>query len=149
MTRPYKAKITTEEERIINIKIGKNLKEARINRLIHSADGTPPRRKFCSQVELAKAINVAFQQIGKYEKGINGLSIFRLIKISNYLDVEPQEILLIAENNSVHAVHDNGLKISERYEFQDIKQNKKLVGQYEPPINSSDKDRDCSLSSEL
>ena len=26
------------------------------------------------------------------------------------------------------------------------KVSKELVGQYEPPINSSDKDRDCSLS---
>ena len=142
MTRPYKAKIATEEEKIINIKIGKNLKEARINRLIHSWENLP-RKKFCSQVELAKAIGVAFQQIGKYEKGQNGLSIFRLIKISNYLNVEPQELLLIEENNSACV---DKLNILKTYETQSIKQNKELVGQYEPPINSSDKDGDCSLS---
>jgi len=142
MTRPYKAKITTEEEKIINIKIGKNLKEARINRLIHLWENLP-RKKFCSQVELAKAIGVAFQQIGKYEKGQNGLSIFRLIKISNYLNVEPQELLLIEENNSACV---DELNILKTYETESIKQNKELVGQYEPPINSSDKDGDCSLS---
>ena len=81
MTRPYNPKVTTPEERAINIEIGKKLKEARVNRIIYHFDKEKPgqlelptSKKLCTQVELSKAIGVAFQQIGKYEKGQNGLS---------------------------------------------------------------------------
>ena len=36
---------------------------------------------------VAKAINVTFQQIQKYEKGTNGVSSIRLLQLSNYLKV--------------------------------------------------------------
>ena len=40
-----------------------------------------------TQTNVAKAINVTFQQIQKYEKGINGVSSIRLLQLSNYLKV--------------------------------------------------------------
>ena len=40
-----------------------------------------------TQTKVAKAINVTFQQIQKYEKGTNGVSSIRLIQLSNYLKV--------------------------------------------------------------
>ena len=40
-----------------------------------------------TQTKVAKAINVTFQQIQKYEKGINGVSSIRLLQLSNYLKV--------------------------------------------------------------
>ena len=40
-----------------------------------------------TQTKVAKAINVTFQQIQKYEKGINGVSSVRLLQLSNYLKV--------------------------------------------------------------
>ncbi len=40
-----------------------------------------------TQTKVAKAINVTFQQIQKYEKGINGVSSLRLLQLSNYLKV--------------------------------------------------------------
>ena len=40
-----------------------------------------------TQTKIAKAINVTFQQIQKYEKGTNGVSSIRLLQISNYLKV--------------------------------------------------------------
>ena len=40
-----------------------------------------------TQTKVAKAINVTFQQIQKYEKGINGVSSVRLLQLSNYLIV--------------------------------------------------------------
>ena len=40
-----------------------------------------------TQTKVAKAINVTFQQIQKYEKGINGVSSTRLLQLSNYLKV--------------------------------------------------------------
>ena len=39
------------------------------------------------QTKVAKAINVTFQQIQKYEKGTNGVSSIRLLQLSNYLKV--------------------------------------------------------------
>ena len=40
-----------------------------------------------TQTKVAKAINVTFQQIQKYEKGTNGGSSIRLLQLSNYLKV--------------------------------------------------------------
>ena len=40
-----------------------------------------------TQTKVARAINVTFQQIQKYEKGINGVSSTRLLQLSNYLKV--------------------------------------------------------------
>ena len=40
-----------------------------------------------TQTKVAKAINVTFQQIQKYEKGTNGVSSIRLFQLSNYLKV--------------------------------------------------------------
>ena len=41
-----------------------------------------------TQTKVAKAINVTFQQIQKYEKGTNGVSSIRLLQLSNYLKVK-------------------------------------------------------------
>ena len=40
-----------------------------------------------TQTKVAKAINVTFQQIQKYEKGTNGVSSSRLMQLSNFLKV--------------------------------------------------------------
>ena len=40
-----------------------------------------------TQTKVAKAINVTFQQIQKYEKGTNGVISIRLLQLSNYLKV--------------------------------------------------------------
>ena len=40
-----------------------------------------------TQTKVAKAINVTFQQIQKYEKGTNGVSSIWLLQLSNYLKV--------------------------------------------------------------
>ena len=40
-----------------------------------------------TQTKVAKAINVTFQQIQKYEKVTNGVSSIRLLQLSNYLKV--------------------------------------------------------------
>jgi transcriptional regulator with XRE-family HTH domain len=37
-----------------------------------------------TQTKVAKAINVTFQQIQKYEKGTNGVSSIRLLQLANY-----------------------------------------------------------------
>ena len=40
-----------------------------------------------TQTKVAKAINVTFQQIQKYEKGTNGVRSIRLLQLANYLKV--------------------------------------------------------------
>ena len=40
-----------------------------------------------TQTQVAKAINVTFQQIQKYEKGTNGVSSSRLLQLSSFLKV--------------------------------------------------------------
>ena len=40
-----------------------------------------------TQTKIAKAINVTFQQIQKYEKGTNGISSLRIMQLANFLKV--------------------------------------------------------------
>ena len=41
-----------------------------------------------TQTKVARAINVTFQQIQKYEKGTNGVSSIRLLQLANFLKVQ-------------------------------------------------------------
>ena len=62
-----------------------------------------------TQTKVAKAINVTFQQIQKYEKGTNGVSSNRLMQLSQFLKVpiiyffedfkEFKDVNTIEENN--------------------------------------------------
>lgn len=40
-----------------------------------------------TQTKVGNALKVSFQQIQKYEKGINGVSAFRILQLSNHLKV--------------------------------------------------------------
>ena len=62
-------------ERELNIHFGIRLKQKRIE-------------KNLTQTKVAKALNVTFQQIQKYEKGTNGLSASRIQALSKYLNVQ-------------------------------------------------------------
>ena len=48
-----------------------------------------------TQTQVAKAINVTFQQIQKYEKGTNGVSSARLLQLSSFLKVPIKYFLKI------------------------------------------------------
>lgn len=94
MNRPYKAYKKTEEETKLNKEIGKKIKEARLNHVVmyeveqdmngNSFMVKQFRKKLVTQSELSKQIGVTFQQIQKYEKGQNGISSTKLLKISRF-----------------------------------------------------------------
>lgn len=46
-----------------------------------------------SQSELGTQLDVSFQQIQKYEKGVNRLSVVRLMKIARILKTSPLELM--------------------------------------------------------
>ena len=79
-TRKYKSYVKTDEENILNEVVGQRLKIARTNANL-------------TQTNLAKKLNISFQQIGKYEKGQNGLNAIRIVQISNLLNI-PKSYLL-------------------------------------------------------
>ena len=62
-----------------------------------------------TQTKVAKAINVTFQQIQKYEKGTNGVSSIRLLQLSNYLKVP---INYFFEDFSEYAINSEKIKES-------------------------------------
>ena len=78
--RPYKSYVKSDQENVLNEIVGERLKVARKN-----ANFT--------QTRLAKKLNISFQQIGKYEKGQNGLNAIRIVQISNLLKI-PKSYLL-------------------------------------------------------
>ena len=87
--RNYKGRKRTATDIVLNQAIGKKIKEARLSRIIFINDSsieTFGRKKYCTQTELANALNPpkTFQQIQKYEKGKNGVSTIILIQIGKF-----------------------------------------------------------------
>ena len=78
--RPYKSYVKTPEENRVNKIVWLNIRDLRI------------KRKW-TQTQLAEKLGITFQQIGKYEKGQNGLSAVRLLQISKQFDV-PNHVIL-------------------------------------------------------
>lgn len=68
-----------------------------------------------TQTKVARAISVTFQQIQKYEKGINGVSAQRLMQLSNFLKVPVSYFFddfteyLNAKNSSNPSLEENNL----------------------------------------
>lgn len=80
-----------------DIKIGKRIKDI--------------RQKFgYSQKDIAQKLNISFQQIQKYEKGINRISISRLVSISDALGVYITEFLPEQQGKSM-SVNDSELRL--------------------------------------
>jgi len=61
-------------ENNFNLHIGKKLRFQRLELRL-------------TQTKVGNAVNVTFQQIQKYEKGINAVSAERLLQLANYLKV--------------------------------------------------------------
>ena len=146
MTRPYKSAIKSELQKEIDIEIGKRLRQARasrkIQKLLYDKAGniidTIQVNKPVTQMQLAKELNCSFQQIQKFEHGKNTLSLYKTFQVCCFFEMEIEQFTNIYQLRLYPSI--------KQIFFKDVET--KLVGQYEPPINSS-KDRDCSLSSEL
>ena len=80
----------TEKEH--NKRIGKAILHYRHN----YKNPDKPKTLGMTQTELANRIFVTFQQVQKYEKGINGTSSFRLLLISEALNVKISDIFIKA-----------------------------------------------------
>ena len=78
--RSYKSYVKTSEENRVNKIVGLNIRNLRI-------------KHRWTQTQLAIKLGLSFQQIGKYEKGQNGLSAIRLLQISKEFEVPYHTIL--------------------------------------------------------
>jgi transcriptional regulator with XRE-family HTH domain len=75
----------------IDKKIGKKLKAQRIMRGI-------------SQVEIGNVLNLSFQQIQKYEKAKNRISVSTFLELVKFLEVDPAKFIndLVNENKEAN-----------------------------------------------
>jgi len=64
----------------IDVEVGQRIKEFR-------------RIRGVSQTSLAEALEVTFQQVQKYEKGMNRISVGALVAICRVLNIEPMDLL--------------------------------------------------------
>jgi transcriptional regulator with XRE-family HTH domain len=64
----------------IDVRFGEVLRQARISRGV-------------SQTDLGRAIGITFQQVQKYERGANRVSISTLLRIAAALDVSPVDLI--------------------------------------------------------
>ena len=143
MPRPYKSAIKSELQKEIDIEVGKRLRQARasrkIQKILYDKAGnildTVQVNKPCTQTELSKVLDCSFQQIQKFEHGKNTLSLYKTFQVCCFFNMEVEQFTNIYQ-----------LRLYPSFNTELKNLYTKLVGQYEPPINSSDKDRDCSLS---
>ena len=70
-----------------------------------------------TQTKVAKAINVTFQQIQKYEKGTNGVSSIRLLQLANYLKVPVNYFFEDFSDYLINHERINGNHININYNF--------------------------------
>ena len=67
-----------------------------------------------TQTKVAKAINVTFQQIQKYEKGKNAVSVHNELKLAEFLNCD--------RNYFVQPIIDNGYKFLSKSEIHIIRE---------------------------
>ena len=70
-----------------------------------------------TQTKVAKAINVTFQQIQKYEKGTNGVSSTRLLQLSKYLKVEVNYFFEDFSDYMINLEKFQGKELNIKYNF--------------------------------
>ena len=93
--------------------IGEKIKSAR-HKNINGDTGTV---RLCTQTEIANACNCTFQQIQKYEKGTNRISLIKLLMVAEYLD-KPLNYFINQTKLSglVKLPDDNSVIVSESHE---------------------------------
>ena len=110
ITREYKRNL--EQDNWFYIELGKRLKQARYTK-VNEFTG---KEYIVTQTAVAKSINTTFQQVQKYEKGINRIPIISLVKISKFLkkplnyflDIhEPNEELQAAYKDAIDSLQEN------------------------------------------
>ena len=79
-----------KNENLLNIEIGKTLRGLRLNAGM-------------TQSKVAQYIGVTFQQIQKYEKGTNALSITKFVRFCNLFEISGDQLL---EKTGVWFKHD-------------------------------------------
>ena len=90
MTRASKAE---------DVEIGRLLKLAR-------------KRVKYSQAELGRAVGITYQQVQKYESGVDRLSTSRLLQMARVMEIDPTELLPLHEGEGIAvALDDDALKL--------------------------------------
>ncbi len=82
----------------VDVHVGKRLKQIRTLRRM-------------SQTDVAKRLNLSFQQIQKYEIGSNRVAASRLFELSRILDVPTSYFFEGLSDDNVPANRDNGMDI--------------------------------------
>lgn len=82
----------------VDVHVGKRLKQIRTLRRM-------------SQTDVAKRLNLSFQQIQKYEIGSNRIAASRLFELSRILDVPTSYFFEGISEDETPAARDNGLDI--------------------------------------
>ena len=80
LTKEYRRNL--EQDNWFYVELGKKLKQARKTK-INNFSG---KSYVVTQTAVAKAANTTFQQIQKYEKGINRIPLINLVKIAKFLE---------------------------------------------------------------
>jgi len=80
ITKEYKRNL--QDDNWFYVELGKKLKQARLSKVHKFSKNTYA----VTQTAVANCIGSTFQQVQKYEKGINRIPLINLVKISKFLD---------------------------------------------------------------
>ena len=114
-----------------NKKIGEAIKHYRLN----YKNPDKPKTLGLTQTELAKRIFVTFQQVQKYEKGVNGTSSYRILQIAEALNVSVSDIFIKAYHDQINCVY---FKPFETIAEINLKESKPLIVKEEWIVNEKE-----------
>ena len=115
ITREYKRNL--EQDNWFYVELGKKLKQARYTK-VNEFTG---KEYIVTQTAVAKAANTTFQQVQKYEKGINRIPIINLVMIAKFLK-KPLSYFL-QDFDDLDSISDN-FNISFQNEVEKIQEQK-------------------------
>ncbi|MBP7064372.1 MAG: helix-turn-helix transcriptional regulator [Ferrovibrio sp.] len=79
-----------------------------------------------SQTVLGQAVGITFQQIQKYEKGLNRIGASRLMQFSTILNVTPSFFFEDIKANTPLGAEDNGEQSETRFDYGDASRRQAL-----------------------
>tara|TARA_R110001599_G_scaffold309362_1_gene516336 strand:+ start:699 stop:1151 length:453 start_codon:yes stop_codon:yes gene_type:complete len=139
MRKKYKSTFLSEQQKAINIAIGKRLKQARHSRKIFIEGSNNLRSRPCTQQELSLILDCTFQQVQKYEHGTNTFPILKMHIASRYLNIPVSEFLNIYEiniNMKTQEQLNQSFQILQSNAKHQLKKLSKLFGECKQPNDS-------------
>ncbi|MBQ4874500.1 MAG: helix-turn-helix transcriptional regulator [Rickettsiaceae bacterium H1] len=116
MSHPNKVIVnpTKAQKSSIDVKLGQQIRKLRILRGY-------------SQDAIAKKIGITFQQLQKYERGINRVCVSRLVDICSFFSIRPSYFIDALSGNGQHSLSEDEERFVYDISYDQVENNKEML----------------------